>query len=39
VALELTGRGYVLEHGRVVNNGPAAVLLADPEARATYLGV
>jgi branched-chain amino acid transport system ATP-binding protein len=39
VALELAGRGYVLEHGHMVKDGPATALLADPEVRSTYLGV
>ena len=37
-ALRLAGRGYVLETGRIVAEGPAAALLADPRLQASYLG-
>ena len=38
-ALELADRGYVLETGRVVLQGPSADLLANPEVRTAYLGM
>ncbi len=38
MALKLADRGYVLETGRVVLQGPAAELLASPEVHASYLG-
>jgi branched-chain amino acid transport system ATP-binding protein len=37
-ALTLCERGYVLELGRIVREGPSADLLGDPEIRAAYLG-
>jgi branched-chain amino acid transport system ATP-binding protein len=37
-ALEVADRGYVLETGRVVLQGPSAELLANPEVRTAYLG-
>jgi branched-chain amino acid transport system ATP-binding protein len=37
-ALQIADRGYVLETGRVVLNGPAADLLADSEVKRAYLG-
>jgi branched-chain amino acid transport system ATP-binding protein len=37
-ALALAHRGYVLEHGEIVGEGPAAVLLDDPRIRKAYLG-
>lgn len=39
VALSLADRGYVLETGSLVKEGPAAVLLNDPGIRAAYLGI
>ncbi len=38
VALEIASRAYVLELGRVVLQGPARALLADPNVQAAYLG-
>jgi branched-chain amino acid transport system ATP-binding protein len=38
-ALEVASRGYVLENGRIVLDGPAAELAGDPRVRAAYLGV
>jgi len=37
-ALELAGRAYVLEGGRVVGEGTGSDLLADPHVRRAYLG-
>jgi branched-chain amino acid transport system ATP-binding protein len=37
-ALALAARGYVLERGRIVREGPAAELLDDPALVAAYLG-
>jgi len=38
MALRAAHRGYVIERGRVVTEGPAAQLIADPEVVAAYLG-
>jgi len=38
-ALEYSDRGYVLENGRVVIEGPSAALLEDPRVQASYLGL
>ncbi len=38
LALQVAGRGYVLETGRVVVQGSAAELAADPAVAAAYLG-
>lgn len=38
VALDVATRGYVLEAGVVVHDGPAAELAADPRLAAAYLG-
>ena len=38
VALNLAGRGYVLETGRIVLEDKAAALLANPQVKAAYLG-
>ncbi len=38
-ALELSDRGYVLETGRVVLEGPYQTLLADDRVRRSYLGL
>ena len=39
VALRYATYGYLVESGRVVREGPAGVLAADPEIRASYLGL
>jgi branched-chain amino acid transport system ATP-binding protein len=39
LALAGSDRGYVLETGRVVQSGPAAQLIDDPEVRRAYLGL
>jgi len=38
-SLEITQRGYVLEHGRIVMAGESTSLLANPEIKKTYLGI
>jgi branched-chain amino acid transport system ATP-binding protein len=38
MALSIAGRGYVLEAGTVVLEGPAAALAENPEVRRAYLG-
>jgi branched-chain amino acid transport system ATP-binding protein len=38
-ALEIADRGYVIDTGRVVREGRAAALLADPTLAQAYLGV
>ena len=38
-SLRLSDRGYVLEHGRIVMEGPAAQLLEDPHVKTAYLGL
>ncbi len=38
-SLELSHRGYVLEHGRIALEGPAADLLGNPHVRTAYLGI
>jgi branched-chain amino acid transport system ATP-binding protein len=38
-SLAIAGRGYVIEHGRVVMEGPSQELLADPHLRKAYLGI
>jgi len=37
-ALGLAHRAYVLEHGRIVGEGPSSEILADPDVRRAYLG-
>jgi branched-chain amino acid transport system ATP-binding protein len=37
-ALQLAGRGYVMESGEVTMSGDAKALLNDPKVRAAYLG-
>ena len=39
VALELADYGYVLENGRIVLDGTAEALRADPDMREFYLGL
>ncbi|MBF0378327.1 MAG: ABC transporter ATP-binding protein [Desulfamplus sp.] len=38
-SLNLSDRGYVLEHGRVVMEGAAKALLKDPHVKEAYLGL
>jgi branched-chain amino acid transport system ATP-binding protein len=38
-ALAIADRGYVIETGRIVHEGPAGALLADDAVRAAYLGL
>jgi branched-chain amino acid transport system ATP-binding protein len=38
-SLNLSERGYVLEHGRVAMEGPAQQLLTDPYVKEAYLGI
>jgi branched-chain amino acid transport system ATP-binding protein len=38
-SLSLSDRGYVLEHGRIAMEGPAADLLNDPHVKTAYLGL
>jgi branched-chain amino acid transport system ATP-binding protein len=38
-SLRLSDRGYVLEHGRIVMEGPAKQLLEDPHVKTAYLGL
>ncbi|MBC7078448.1 MAG: ABC transporter ATP-binding protein [Synergistales bacterium] len=38
-SLALADRGYVLENGRIVMEGPSAALLADDRLRQAYLGM
>ena len=38
-ALKLSHRGYILEDGRIVAEGPSADLLRNPQVRTTYLGL
>jgi branched-chain amino acid transport system ATP-binding protein len=37
-ALELAGRAYVMESGRIALSGPAPDLLASDRVRGAYLG-
>jgi branched-chain amino acid transport system ATP-binding protein len=39
MALSIAHEGYVLEHGRVVKDGPGQVLLDDKDIREFYLGI
>lgn len=38
-ALSIANRGYVLENGRIVNEGKSGDLLRDPAVRSAYLGI
>jgi branched-chain amino acid transport system ATP-binding protein len=38
-SLSMSDRGYVLEHGRTVMEGPARQLLDDPHIKTAYLGL
>ena len=38
-ALKLSHRGYILEDGRIVAEGPSVNLLRNPQVRTTYLGL
>ncbi|MBP7961204.1 MAG: ABC transporter ATP-binding protein [Caldilineaceae bacterium] len=38
VALSIANRGYVMETGKIVLEGPAKTLLASPQVREAYLG-
>ena len=38
LALEVSGRGYVMESGEITLHGEAGTLLSDPKVRAAYLG-
>lgn len=38
LALEISHRGYVMESGRMILEGPSKQLLDDPKVRAAYLG-
>jgi branched-chain amino acid transport system ATP-binding protein len=37
-ALEMTNRGYILEHGQVVMQAPTKTLLESESVREVYLG-
>jgi len=39
LTLDVAERGYVLEHGRVVLEGPASALAQDPRVREAYLSL
>lgn len=39
VALRYATHGYLIEGGRAMRDGPAALLAADPEIKASYLGL
>ena len=38
-ALKIADRGYVMETGKIIMDGPAAELIADPRIREAYLGI
>jgi branched-chain amino acid transport system ATP-binding protein len=38
LALQVADRGYVLNTGEIVAEGPSAALLDDPEVKRAYLG-
>jgi len=37
--LEISDRGYVIEHGKLVKEGAATQLISDPSIREAYLGL
>jgi branched-chain amino acid transport system ATP-binding protein len=37
--MKVVDYGYVIENGRIVQEGTAAALLADPKVQEAYLGV
>jgi branched-chain amino acid transport system ATP-binding protein len=39
LALSIANRGYVLESGQIVREGPGEELMADEEIREAYLGI
>jgi branched-chain amino acid transport system ATP-binding protein len=39
MALQIADHGYVLEHGRIVKDGPGLVLIEDKDIREFYLGM
>ena len=39
ISLSMSERGYVLENGQIVMNGPGGELLRDPHVKEAYLGV
>lgn len=39
MALRVANRGYVIENGRIVKEGPGTELLQDPAVAAAYLGI
>ena len=38
-ALEIAGRAYLLEEGRIIAEGPPAVLFHNPKLKRAYLGI
>jgi len=38
-ALEITRRGYILEHGRIVMQAPTAELIENKRVKEVYLGM
>jgi branched-chain amino acid transport system ATP-binding protein len=38
MALNVAGRGYVIQSGTIIKSGPAGELLADPDVKSAYLG-
>ncbi|PKL06232.1 MAG: branched-chain amino acid ABC transporter ATP-binding protein, partial [Spirochaetae bacterium HGW-Spirochaetae-9] len=38
-ALEIADRGYVIQTGRIVEEGRASVLLDSPQVRSAYMGM
>ena len=38
MALQVAGRGYVLESGRIIQEGSGKALLGDPAVTEAYLG-